>query len=42
MMSSKMKKIKLEDYFLGKITIDDIYNLFCQRIKEVIENDFNR
>lgn len=42
MMMKKKTKIKIEDYFLGKLTIDDIYNLFCQRIKEEIEDDFNR
>ena len=36
-----MTKIKLADYFLGKLTIDDICKLFEKRIREEIEYAFN-
>ena len=38
----KRTTINLENYFLGKITIDDIYKLFCKKIQEEVKNDFNR
>lgn len=36
-----MMKIKISDYLLGKLTIDDICELFEKRIREEIENAFN-
>ena len=36
-----MTKIKISDYFLEKLTIDDICKLFEKRIREEIEYAFN-
>ena len=36
-----MTKIKISDYFLGKLTIDDICKLLEKRIREEIEYSFN-
>lgn len=36
-----MTKIKISDYLLGKLTIDDICELFEKRIREEIEYAFN-
>ena len=37
----KMTKIKISDYLLGKLTIDDICEQFEKRIREEIEYVFN-
>ena len=38
----KKTKININNYLLGKLTIDDVYKLFCKKIQEEVENDFNR
>lgn len=36
-----MTKIKISDYLLGKLTMDDICKLFEKRVREEIEYAFN-